>query len=340
MTANEDDYEAVNGKLEFQGLANETKTISINIVDDEIDEENESFRVQFSNPSLGNVTFSNNSSIVNIVDNDGGANTFVDISFQNQSTEVEEGDVYTITFIADGDIVDGDQVTLNYFILGQTATQNADFTADDGSVIFDADTKLISIDIPITEDNIDEPLETFQISISVADDTKSEVLGTNIQEVSILANAIDYSGLGISIADVTVSENAQEVIVLVTNNGDFGTPFTVQYQTVTGTATADQDYLDTVGELNFTGAANETLEISVFILDDDIEESLETFTIDISSPSLEVVNILDGEGVISIQDDDEPEYPEFDPLFIKFSNIITPNGDGRNDVLTMRGSIN
>ena len=46
---------------------------------------------------------------------------------------------------------------------------------------------------------------------------------------------------------------------------------------------------------------------------------------------------MDGEGIVTIQDDDEPEVAEFDPVFIKVSNIVTPNADGKNDVMTIEG---
>ena len=111
------------------------------------------------------------------------------------------------------------------------------------------------------------------------------MVGDITREVTIsdIDNTPDNSGLGITIADAIVTENEQEVIVSVTNTGDFGEAFSVQYRTAANNATADEDYLETVGQLEFAGSPDETLEIRIFILDDDIEEGIENFAIDIST---------------------------------------------------------
>ncbi|MFK5972877.1 MAG: Calx-beta domain-containing protein [Flavobacteriaceae bacterium] len=70
--------------------------------------------------------------------------------------------------------------------------------------------------------------------------------------------------------------------------------FTVNYQTVDGSATAGNDYTSIVsGTLNFNGTVGDTESITVFITDDIIFESSETYSIQFTSTSDVSVDISD-----------------------------------------------
>lgn len=102
-------------------------------------------------------------------------------------------------------------------------------------------------------------------------------------------------GSTISIDDVTIDEDAGTAIFTVTHTGvDTSGPFTVDYQTLDGTATAGSDYVAIAsGTLSFNGTVGDTEQITVTITDDLDFESDETFTIQFTSVSDASVDITD-----------------------------------------------
>ena len=88
---------------------------------------------------------------------------------------------------------------------------------------------------------------------------------------------------------MTLSEQSSQVV-------------TVEYATRNGTAIADSDYTTASGTLTFQ--ANDTEEtIRVSVLDDNVGENLESFTVVLSSAS--GANIRDASGSVTIIDNDE-----------------------------------
>ena len=102
----------------------------------------------------------------------------------------------------------------------------------------------------------------------------------------------------ITIDDVSVNENAGTATFTATHTGvAAGGPFTVNYQTVDGTATAGSDYTAIVGGvMNFSGALNDTETIVVSITDDAFFEATETYTIQMTGTSDPSVIITDTGG--------------------------------------------
>jgi len=109
----------------------------------------------------------------------------------------------------------------------------------------------------------------------------------------------------ISIDDVSVNENAGTATFTATHLGlPAGGPFTVNYQTVDGTATAGSDYTAIAGGiLSFNGTVGDTEQITVSISDDAIFESVETFGIQLTGTSDGSVDISDT-GTGSINDNE------------------------------------
>ena len=91
--------------------------------------------------------------------------------------------------------------------------------------------------------------------------------------------------VGISVADASAREAEGNTVDFVVSLSRFSTrTITVSYRTQDGTATAGQDYTSKSGTLTFTaGDISKTVQVSV--LDDNIDEGNETFTLLLSSPS-------------------------------------------------------
>ncbi|MCW5518078.1 beta strand repeat-containing protein [Muriicola sp. Z0-33] len=97
----------------------------------------------------------------------------------------------------------------------------------------------------------------------------------------------------IGISDITVNENDGTATFTATHLGQNASgPFTVNYQTVDGTATAGSDYTAIVGgTLSFNGTVGDTESIVVSLTDDTSFENAETFTIQFTATSDPAVNI-------------------------------------------------
>ncbi|WP_223198207.1 beta strand repeat-containing protein [Maribacter arenosus] len=108
---------------------------------------------------------------------------------------------------------------------------------------------------------------------------------------------VQFSGTvppGISIDDITVNEDDGTAVFTATHIGtNTGGSFTVNYQTVDGTATAGTDYMSSTGTLSFNGTAGDTEQITIPIIDNSLYDGDKDFTIQFTSVSDASVNIGD-----------------------------------------------
>ena len=108
----------------------------------------------------------------------------------------------------------------------------------------------------------------------------------------------------IEVEDVTIDEDGGNATFTVTHTGTNAiAPFTVNYQTVDGSAIDGSDYTSTTGILNFNGTVSDTETITVPILDDGIIENPEDFTIEFTLSSDPQVDITDTATGTIIDDD-------------------------------------
>ena len=106
----------------------------------------------------------------------------------------------------------------------------------------------------------------------------------------------------IRIADAAAVEGAGEMAFSVRLSVPSIQTVTVDWTTADGTAIAGQDYAAATGTLTFSALAT-TQTIRVPIIDDDLDETAETFTVALSNSNAE---IADGEAIGVIADDDLP----------------------------------
>ena len=143
---------------------------------------------------------------------------------------------------------------------------------------------------------------------AVADDTvvlTHEVRGGNYDTVTAASVAVtiledDMSAL--SVANAVASEGDGEMAFSVRLNLASSQTVMVEYVTAGGTATAGRDYETTTGTLTFSALETEQT-IRVPIIDDDIDEAVETLTVMLINASN--ATIKDGKATGIITDDDE-----------------------------------
>ena len=153
------DYISATGTLSF--APNETsKTVGVTIVQDSLDEVDETFNIGLSNPT--NATIADATGIVTITDDEGTPN--LSVAHVTTSDETATNLVATITLSG----VSSQTVTVNYATANGTATAGADYTSASGTLTFNAGDTSKTVNIPILADTIDEENETFTFTLSSA----------------------------------------------------------------------------------------------------------------------------------------------------------------------------
>jgi len=98
----------------------------------------------------------------------------------------------------------------------------------------------------------------------------------------------------ITIDDISVNENAGTASFTATHVGlNASGPFTVNYQTVNGTALSGTHYTSTTGTLSFNGTSGDTELIAIPILDNSLYDGDKNYSIQFTSVSDVSVNIAD-----------------------------------------------
>jgi hypothetical protein len=165
---------------------------------------------------------------------------------------------------------------------GGTATLGSDVTYTNGSESWDpGELGSQHFLLNVLEDTLDEPDETLVITLS--DPSAGTAIGsTPTFTLTITDN--DIAGSLSFVQPVTpFLETAGSIQIPVARSGGAASAVTVQYTTANATATAGADYVAASGTL--TWDAGETTQfVPVTLLDDNLAEPGEVFTITLSSP--------------------------------------------------------
>jgi parallel beta-helix repeat protein len=155
------DYTSTTGSISFINGDTAPKTFNVPIIDDTLVEGNETFNVNLSAPTGGATIGAQSSAVVTIVDFEPG---FVQFSTGSTTIAEDQGPlVITVTRTGGSD----GPLTVNYATANGTATSPADYAGSSGSVTFaPGDTAPKTISIPIVNDGISEPPETFTVTLS------------------------------------------------------------------------------------------------------------------------------------------------------------------------------
>ncbi|MEH1827077.1 MAG: Calx-beta domain-containing protein [Nostoc sp.] len=208
------------------------------------------------------------------------AATLPTLSINNIS--VTEGNTGTTnaTFTVTLSAASTSAVTVNYATANGTATAGSDYTATTGTLTFNPGNTSKTLTVAVTGDTIFEPNETFFVNLSNATNSTiadNQGLGTILNDDANLPT--------LSINDITVVEGqTPQAVLTVTLSSASSQAVTVNYATTPGTATANTDYTTRSGTLTFA-ANTTTATITVPILNDNLNEANETFSVNLSSPT-------------------------------------------------------
>ncbi|MEO8033741.1 MAG: Calx-beta domain-containing protein [Acidobacteriota bacterium] len=297
------DFSVVAGTLTF--LPNEvTKTIAVPILDDTIPEGSESLYVSLL--AATNAVLSSPSAIVTINDDDGSTLGFGPSFY----TVAENAGSVTLNLIRSGAATA--TVVVAYTTASGTAGAGTDFTTTSGTVTFGPGETLKTIAVPILDDSVSEPAETFYVTFS---STSNGTTGTSTVTILDDEPAIRLS---FASAQYSVIENQGGVTIDVVRSGPTTGTASVSYSTYYDyysspgpTAYANSDYLPVSGILTF-GPGVASLPITIPIIDDSLIESDETFLISLQGALGGTIG-QSPNTVVTIRDDDAKSVFSFSP---------------------------
>ena len=286
------DYTAGSGTLTFNPRET-SKTVTVAVKGDTLDEANETFSVVLSGSSA-NATIADGTGTGTITDDDAAPSLSVN------DVTVTEGNAGTVnaTFTVALSAVSGQTVTVAYGTADGTARQPADYTAASGTLTFTAGQTSKTVVVAVKGDVLDEANENFSLGLS------SPVNATVADANGIGTITDDDAAPSLSVGNATVTEgNAGTVnaTFTVTLSAVSGQTVTVAYATANGTAVQPADYAAASGTLTFT-AGQTSKTVTVAVKGDVLDEANETYSLGLSSP----VNatIADANGIGTITDDD------------------------------------
>lgn len=347
-----DDFIPISGTLTFDGTSSTTQSFTVTTLDDTIVEDDETVRVDYtvtcidgSTPCSVNGPFTPVIGV--IIDND----QYAVASFDDISVNEDVGNA-VLTVTLNQPVVAGQTVSFDVTTTPGTAQGGGiDFSAPTDPIVFTGGQQTQTITIPINNDTLVEPAETFTVTITPN--------GTNVSTASATATVT------INIDDkYTITFNSPSLVeptgAPATMN--FTTPApsitpaidashygeTIRWTTTNGTASAGSDYVAATGTLNLT-AGGVSGDVNITINPDAIDEGSETFRIIPASGGTLPLDLVEFAGNIgTVTDNDNRIQPSWNthgtlnlhspagtPVAITNGTAVTIP-DGRDAVFTVQ----
>ncbi|MFQ5508020.1 MAG: Calx-beta domain-containing protein [Leptospirillia bacterium] len=292
------DYTLAAGTLTF--LPGETThNIVIDVLDDVLDEANETVVIDLSGEVNAILSITNRQHVFTIQDNDTATISIDDVTV----SEAVGGS--TAAFTVSLSTTSAQTVTVDYTTVAGGALSDVDYTLTSGTLTFLTGETTQPIPVPVLDDLLNEASETFTVFLS------NPVNATTFDN-SGLGTITDNDPLptvGFDLATTASDEGVTPVIVSVSLDAPAGRTVTVDYtvgagSTATGTGV---DYTLANGTLTFLeGVVTQTIIVDV--VDDVTDEPDETVVIDLSGE----VNAIPGtvQHTLTILDNDVPVAPD------------------------------
>src|SRR6185369_8932775 len=171
-------------------------------------------------------------------------------------------------------------ITVAYATSNDTAIAGIDYIATNGVLTFTPGQTTNVIVVPIKGDTLNEPGEFFTVNLF-------NPTNVNIAIASATGIILDDDPLpSLTIADTSVTEGNSGLAsanFLVTLSPVSGQSVTVNFSTADGSALAGTDYVATNGSVNFSPGVT-TQTISIPVIGNTVNETNETFFVNLSSP--------------------------------------------------------
>ena len=285
------DYIAVTNQALVIPAGAQIVTTTLSITDDVRYEATEQFTVTIG--SVISATLNDNRATITIIDNE--APPVVTLT-TNDVLEDSGTLVFTATLSAVSDL----DVTWVYTTTDGSATAPVDYLTATDSVTITAGTVSTTIPVAINADTLFEADETVQLDIGNLQNAATSSLSLT---ASILN---DDAPPAITIANAAVIENESSVQITFTSDVLSAFPVTMTISTADNSALSGSDYTAVTNQQVLLPAGQSAVTATITLLDDLILESVETFTVTVTS--ILSGTLANNVALITIYDDEsDPE---------------------------------
>jgi hypothetical protein len=298
-----------------------TQTVTIPILDDNVDEPDETIILSLGNATGGAAVGADPTATVTIADDDEAGT--IDVSADPAA--VTEGGTVTVTLTRTGGS-DG-EVTVTLVPTG-TATEGDDFTLSETVVTFADGETTRTVTLTAVDDDEDEPDETVVL-------TATAPTGGAAAGAAATVTILDNDGpdtVGFSEAAVTVGEGDGSVTLTVTRTGGEAGQATLALAVTGGTAAEGTDFGPVPATVTFApGETSQTVVIP--IADDAVFEGDETFVLTLSDPS---GSSLGGQTTVTVTITENDPAPAAGAITFAVESVTASETAGSVDVVLNR----
>jgi hypothetical protein len=262
------DYVAASGTLVF-ALGETSKTLEIALLQDQVNEPAETFRVLLSNPS--NAVLGEAAEAVVALEND----PIPQLGFRVAQLAASEAEGGALA-ILEVELLfsQGAPASVDFASEDLSALAGDDYEAVSGTLTFEPGEFLKTIEIPILADQINEPAEDFRVSLS---NPSGAILGLSQATVSI-ENLFSPPTLGFTESFFPVTETTEDFFVELTvamTGPETPLPASMAYRTLEVASSPPQaglDYEPAQGVLTFLpGERSKTIQVPILADGEDFE---------------------------------------------------------------------
>ena len=315
------DFIAASSAVNF-GNGENSRTFTIDIINDAIAEGTESFNLALSSPTAGATLAAPSTAIVTIIDDDNADPGT--LQFSAGTYTVGEGDgSFLVTVTRTGGSAGA--VSVDYATSDGSATAGSDYTAASGTLEFAAGQVANTFAVPILDDLLAESDETINLALSSP--TGGAALGLVTSAVLSIVDNDSAGTVQFSSATYSANEGGGSATITVTRTGGAAGGVSVDYATSDGTATDGSDYTAASGTLTF-GPGQTSQTFTVDILDDLLSEPDETVNLLLSSPTGGAA-LGDASATLTITDNDS--------AVVVDGSIVIGAGPGRESLIQVFG---
>lgn len=295
------DYTASNGTVTFNP-GETVKSFTVPILDDGDQENIETVTLTLSNPvnaSLGVLT----TATLSIIDNESTTVQFGTPSYTINENGGQAAIQVTLSSAA------AFSITVNYATSDGTALAGSDYTATSGTLTFNPGETSKTINVAILDDSAFESNETVNLTLSNVTPGNVSLGVPSTALLTILDNE-QQPTVKFSSTTYSVNENAGTANITVTLSAVANAPVTIDYATSAGTATASEDFTNTVGTLTFNPGETSKV-VTIPIANDILDEDEEVFDVQLSNPNGALLG-APFSALITILDDDAAPTVQFE----------------------------
>ncbi|MEI8227132.1 MAG: Calx-beta domain-containing protein [Planctomycetota bacterium] len=197
--------------------------------------------------------------------------------------------------------------TVDYEVVGITATAGSDFVAQNGRLTFAAAGSQ-SVDVTINGDTTFEVNETFQLRLKTPSQgvVSAEAGQATVTILNDETLSIGFATTAVELDEGAVGARPAVPLTLVLSQP---APFdvTVRYATSAGSAISGSDFIAATGTARIPAGQTTAVVPGVFFIGDNVSEANETFAVQVSNPTGgATIDASAARAVITIRNDDGP----------------------------------